>query len=103
LSAILFALAHWSLHTNAQALFAYLLFGLSLSYVRSFHGLSAAIGVHLLNNILAFSSQVFSFNLFARIAAQSMWQSLALLLLAYGIFLIGRDLVRMVDKGAGAP
>jgi membrane protease YdiL (CAAX protease family) len=103
LSAILFALAHWSLHTNAQALFAYLLFGLSLSYVRSFHGLGAAIGVHLLNNILAFSSQVFSFSLFARLATQSVWQYLFLLLLASGIFLIGRDLVRAVDKGAGAP
>lgn len=102
-SALLFALAHWSLHTNAQALCAYLLFGLSLSYVRSFHGLGAAIGVHLLNNILAYSSQVFSFNLFARLASQSVWQYPVLLLLGAGIFLIGRDLMRLVDKGAGAP
>jgi membrane protease YdiL (CAAX protease family) len=102
-SALFFAVAHGSLHTNAQAVIAYLLFGLSLSYVRNFHGLGAAIGVHLLNNILAYSSQVFSFNLFAHLAAQSLWQYLVLFLLASGIFLVGRDFVRLVDKGAEAP
>jgi membrane protease YdiL (CAAX protease family) len=103
LSALLFALAHLSQHTNAQSLLAYGLFALSLSYVRSFHGLPAAIGVHLLNNILAFSSQVFAFNLFAQLASQLSWQYFVFLLLGSGIFLIGRDILRMVDKGAGAP
>jgi membrane protease YdiL (CAAX protease family) len=103
LSALLFAFAHLSLHTNAQALLAYGLFALSLSYVRSFHGLGAAIGVHLLNNILAYSSQVFAFNLFAQLAQETTLQYLMLLLLGTGIFLIGRDLLRLVDKGAGAP
>ncbi len=103
ISALLFAFAHLTPHTNAQALLAYGLFALSLSYVRSFHGLGAAIGVHLLNNILAFSSQVFSFNLFTQLATQPQLQYLLLLLFSSGIFLIGRDILRLVDKGAGAP
>jgi membrane protease YdiL (CAAX protease family) len=103
LSALLFTFAHLSLHTNAQALLAYGLFALSLSYVRSFHGLGAAIGLHLLNNILAFSSQVFAFNLFAHLASQTAMQYVVLLLLGTGIFLIGRDILRLVDKGAAPP
>ncbi|WP_218110157.1 CPBP family intramembrane glutamic endopeptidase [Oligoflexus tunisiensis] len=103
LSAGMFALAHLAPHTSAQALLAYLLFALSLSYVRSFHGIGAAIGVHLLNNLLAFGSQVFSFNIFTQIGAQKGLFYSVLLLLGLGLYWVGRDLVRLVDKGASAP
>ncbi len=103
LSALLFAVAHISLHTTVQALLAYFLFALSLSYVRSFHGLGAAIGIHLLNNVLAFGSQAFHFNFFAELQAQKSLLYLMLLFLSTGLLLVGRDVLRLVDKGAEAP
>lgn len=103
LSALLFALAHLSLHTSAQAFLAYLLFALSLSYVRSCHGLEAAIGVHLLNNILAFVSLGFQFNVLDHLRTQQSIFYLAIALLMAGLFLVGRDIKRLVDKGADAP
>jgi membrane protease YdiL (CAAX protease family) len=103
LSAGMFSLAHLAPHSSAQALLAWLLFALSLSYVRSFHGLGAAVGVHLLNNLLVFSMQVHSFNIFTEFGKQKGVFYSVLLLLGCGLFWVGRDIMRLVDKGADAP
>jgi hypothetical protein len=83
-------------------LLAYGLFALSLSYVRSMHGLAVAIGIHLLNNVIVFSRQAFDFQLFTELTAHQSMLYLVLLLLGTGFFLVGRDVLRIIDKGAGS-
>jgi membrane protease YdiL (CAAX protease family) len=98
-SALLFTVAHLSLHTNAEAWLAYGLFALCLSYVRSMHGLAVAIGVHLLNNVIVVSRQVFDFQLLVDLTTHENMLYVLLFLLGAGVFLVGRDVLRMVDKG----
>ncbi|MFT3773291.1 MAG: CPBP family intramembrane metalloprotease [Minicystis sp.] len=98
LSAVAFALAHYSLHMAPLAFTLFLLVSLSLSYVRIRYGIRAAIGLHLGNNLLAFCSTVLGWNALNRVLEDPMLSRTALVISAVGLILVLNDLRKIVDR-----
>lgn len=104
LSAMAFTLAHLSYQSSSFALVAYFLVALGLSYVRIFHGVGAAMGLHLLNNLLVLGQQILGWNVFSFLSdAGGPWLYLALIPLLAGAAILLQDIKSLMDRGRQGP